>query len=319
LDAGSSTPAKQADASSSGPNATRPTDAGVELADAGALDAAATDFAVVDASAATALPVDRSGPQLPVLVERHGKEAPIFNVTRPIDLTRAATLLPVVVWANGGCLRSDFSWSPLFERWASAGFVVLSLSSASDNLLDMLGQTTKQEHAALIDWAIAQNKSGPYAGRLDVERIMVAGNSCGGVTALEVAGSDDRIAGVFVLSGSSAINSVNEPVMAAIKRPVGYVVGGPEDIAGKNAAGDYDALREGVPAMIVNRREGDHPTVSTDAKILPQDADIALNWMHLVLYGSKDAYADLTSPLVCDKCVAGDWTLKSKHLETLVK
>jgi hypothetical protein len=71
--------------------------------------------------------------------------------------------------------------------------------------------------------------------------------------------------------------------------------------------------------MIVNRREGDHQTVSTDEKILPEDAEIALNWMDLALYGTKQAYEALTSKNVCDKCTPGDWTLKSKHLETLVK
>jgi predicted dienelactone hydrolase len=242
-------------------------------------------------------------------------------VTRPADLAAPGRLLPVIVWANGGCLRSDFTWSPLFQRWAKAGFVVLSLTAegGEDDILSMLSMTSKTEHAALIDWVIAQNASGPYAGKLDLERVVVAGNSCGGVTALEVAGEDDRLAAVFVLSGSSAIGSVNTEVMKNIKVPVGYVVGGEEDIAGANAEGDYAALSDGIPAMIAHRFEGDHQTVSTDAMILPHDAEIALNFMDLALYGTKEAHTALTSPNVCDSCTPGHWKLESKNLETLVK
>jgi len=134
-----------------------------------------------------------------------------------------------------------------------------------------------------------------------------------------VAGEDDRLAAVFVLSGSSAIGSVNTEVMKNIKVPVGYVVGGEEDIAGANAEGDYAALSDGIPAMIAHRFEGDHQTVSTDAMILPHDAEIALNFMDLALYGTKEAHTALTSPNVCDSCTPGHWKLESKNLETLVK
>lgn len=292
------------------------TDAGV-----GPIDAPVTSL---DASTPSAARPVATSLSLPVSNESHAKDKPNFNITRPTELTASPGLLPVVVWANGGCVRSDFTWAPLFKRWASAGFVVLSLTSESTDqglggLLSALNTTSKAEHKQLIDWVVAQNKTGPYAGKLDLERIIVAGNSCGGVTALEVAAEDDRLAGVFVLSGSSAVGSVDTKIMKAVKVPVGYIVGGEEDIAGANAKGDYAAMSEGIPAMIVNRREGDHQTVSTDEKILPEDAEIALNWMDLVLYGTPAAYDALTSKNVCDNCTPGDWTLTSKNLEKLKK
>jgi predicted dienelactone hydrolase len=249
------------------------------------------------------------------------KDQPVFHVTHPTDLAQPGGLLPVVVWANGGCFRSDFTWMPLFERWASAGFVVLTLTGGDnqDDIAAMLQTTTKAEHKALVDWVTKANDSGPYAGKLDLKRIVVAGNSCGGVTALETAAEDKRLAAVFVLSGSSAVGSVNTQVMKAINIPVGYVVGGSDDIAGANAEGDYAAMTDGVPAMIVHRSSGDHMTVSTDEKVLPQVAELALNWMDLALYGTKGAYEALTSANVCEHCNAGEWKLESKHLETLQK
>ncbi len=104
--------------------------------------------------------------------------------------------------------------------------------------------------------------------------------------------------------------------MSNVKVPVGYVVGGPEDIAGAEAAKDYDALPSGVPAYIASRANGDHQTVSIEPAILPEDAEIALNWLDLALFGNEDALEALqTTP--CEACAPGLWTPRAKHLETL--
>lgn len=63
-----------------------------------------------------------------------------------------------------------------------------------------LALTTVEHQGALIDWALEQAAAGPYAGMLDTDRIIAAGNSCGGVTALGIAAEDDRVAAVFVLA-----------------------------------------------------------------------------------------------------------------------
>ena len=254
---------------------------------------------------------------LPVTMESPMVE-PWFNVYRPMDLSATGQPLPVIVWANGGCFRSDFTWAPLFNRWAAGGFVVLALTEGPDG---PLVQSSVEDQGGLIDWALEQaDKAGsPYAGKLDKERIIAAGNSCGGITALGLAAGDDRVKAVFVLSGSSAIGRADTRVIGGISVPVGYVVGGPEDIAGANATSDYDAFAAGIPAMIVNRSSGDHQTVSTDEMILPQVAEIALNWMDLAIYGTKAALDALKSPTICTGCQSGVWTLKSKNIETLQK
>jgi hypothetical protein len=256
---------------------------------------------------------------LPITAEYHA-EAPRFNLTRPEKLDEGGPF-PVIVWANGGCFRSDFTWNPLFERWAKGGFVVLHLTGSDDmdDIVSMLQTSTKDEHKALIDWVEAQNKSGMYAGKLDMKRIVVAGNSCGGVTALQVAAEEERLAAIFVLSGSSSVGGTDTAVMKKVKVPLGFIVGGSEDIAGANATGDYNALNEGIPAMIVNRRVGDHQTVSTDPMIAPEVAEIALNWMDLAVNGTKAALDALNSANHCDKCTPGDWMIKSKNLEKLQK
>jgi hypothetical protein len=238
--------------------------------------------------------------------------APWFNVYRPADLTAAPQPLPVIVWANGGCFRSDFTWAPLYERWAAAGFVVLALAESPTG--GAFAQSTVADHGALIDWALEQSE---YAGMLDAERVIAAGNSCGGITALGLAAEDDRVSAVFVLSGSSSVAGANVAVIDAVKVPVGYVVGGSEDIASANANADYEQLADGVPAMIVSRSSGDHITVSTDATVLPQVAEIGLLWMDLALYGTPEAAEALAADPICSGCTAGMWTIKSKHLDAL--
>jgi predicted dienelactone hydrolase len=200
---------------------------------------------------------------LPTTME-YSAEEPWFNIYRPADMDAMGGPLPVIVWANGGCYRSDFTWAPLFNRWAAGGFVVLALTA--DPVKGMMVMSNIGDQAGLVDWVFKQKdtEGSPYAGKLDTDRIVAAGNSCGGVTALGLTAQDSRIAAAFVLSGSSGFGSAKRSVIDKIAVPVGYVVGGSQDVANANANAnsDYDALADGIPAMIVNRFEGDHMTVS---------------------------------------------------------
>lgn len=252
------------------------------------------------------------------IIEENPNAQPWFDVFRPLDMTAVVSesgqLLPVIVWANGGCLRSNFTWQPLFKRWAAQGYVVLAMAEEPGN--GAVGTSNVEDHGALIDWALSQS---PYADIIDANRVVAAGNSCGGVTALGLAAIDTRVAAVFVLSGSSAIGATSESIMQAIQVPVGYITGGPTDIAGGPARSDFDTLPADAPAMLVQRITGGHLTVSTNVAILEEVADIALNWMNLTLDGNEASYLDLTSETVCATCTPGDWILTEKNLDLLVE
>ena len=141
-----------------------------------------------------------------------------------------------------------------------------------------------------------------------------------GISALNVAADDPRVAAVFVLSGSSVLPGSSPEdaaaVMSRIHVPVAYVVGGPEDIASTFARQDYDLLPDGVPAFFAQRSAGDHATVSMDASIQVEDAQIATAWTEFALYGYpqlRDVL--LTNP--CGDCPAGTWSIDSKHLDLI--
>jgi predicted dienelactone hydrolase len=239
--------------------------------------------------------------------------APFFHVWRPSDLAAVNGKLPVVVWNNGACNRNDQGFKPLFDKWSSGGYFVLSLTSGGGSSM-----TTQADQKALIDWVVAQAgmAGGPYNGKLDLDRIVAGGNSCGGITSLGLASSDNRVAAVFLLSGSSAIGST---MVDGIKVPVAYVVGGTEDISRTNAEADYAAFADGLPAMIVKRSSGDHLTISNDQTVMVDAADISVNWLDLTMFGLQGALDALKSPTVCTGCQAGLWTMTSKNLEKLVK
>jgi predicted dienelactone hydrolase len=239
--------------------------------------------------------------------------APFFNIWRPADLTKVEGKLPIFVWNNGACSRNDGVFKALFEKWASGGYFVLSLTSGGGS-----SQTTVADQKALIDWVVAEAgmPSSPYKDKLDIDKIIAGGNSCGGITSLGLASMDPRVKSIFVLSGSSAMGRA---AVSGIKIPVAYVVGGTEDIARANAELDYEAFAAGIPSMIVNRSSGDHLMISNNAMVMVDAADMSLNWLDLTIYGLQGALDTLKQPTVCTGCMAGLWTLKSKNLETLVK
>jgi hypothetical protein len=185
-------------------------------------------------------------------------------------------------------------------------------------------RTTAEDQAKAIDWAIEQNAQhgGPYQGRFDIDRMAAAGNSCGGITSLTLAGADSRVRAVFVLSGSSvgpnATRDQAAAVMDKVSQPVGFVVGGPEDIAADQAAQDYDLLAKGVPGYLARRVSGDHPTVSTDPDILSDVAEIGVHWLDLVFFGNELSHRRLIEN-PCGPPHPDVWRMVAKNLDSLVR
>jgi predicted dienelactone hydrolase len=245
---------------------------------------------------------------------------PDYNIYRPADLGATGAPLPVIVWANGGCVRFDGAWESLLTSWARAGFVVVAIATPTGVDPRTAGMSTADDQARAIDWAYAESDlaGSPFAGHLDLTRVVAAGNSCGGITSLTLAARDERVRSVFVLSGSSVLPGASreaaDEVMGNIDVPVGYVVGGPEDIATGPVRQDFDLVPEGVPAYVAHRFEGTHVEVSTDAGVLLEVAEISTNWIDFSLYRNPlVAQSLLEDP--CGSCAPGTWTVEAKDLE----
>jgi hypothetical protein len=238
-----------------------------------------------------------------------------YNIYRPTDLAAVTRPLPVIAWINGGCVTYDQPWDALLSRWARAGYLVVSPGSPGSAQPTTVGYSTKADQKKAIDWAFTQNSSGPWAGKLDLTKVVASGNSCGGITSLHLAGEDPRVTNVFVLSGSSigpgASRAQAATVMDEVKVPVGFVTGGPGDVSRAQVNQDFDLLAPGLPGFVASRNQGDHVTVSTTVSILAEVSEISLHWFDYTLFHDASARQALTTN-PCGTCAPGVYTVKTK-------
>ena len=241
-----------------------------------------------------------------------------FNIYYPRDIMERNTPVPVISWGNGGCMTFDWMSTTLLERWAAAGFVVVTYNdpAAKNQSLGVEALTAAQ--IRMLDWAEEANvEGGRFAGKLDTERMVVGGNSCGGVTAFNVAWADKRPKAIFIVSGSTQFPGVTDEVRKAsagrVELPTLYIVGGPEDIARTPVRLEYESLRPGLPAVLIERSSGDHGAVSNDPDIQRDEAAMAINWFRTILYGDKVAAKELATK-GCAACDQKVWSVRSKNL-----
>jgi hypothetical protein len=104
--------------------------------------------------------------------------------------------LPIIVWGNGGCANSPWEHVNFISEVASQGFLVVAIGPmpAVGQRGGAGGPTKALLLSDAINWAIAQNtnRTSQYYQKLDATKIAVAGMSCGGLQALEVA-PDPRV------------------------------------------------------------------------------------------------------------------------------
>lgn len=241
-----------------------------------------------------------------------------FHVYYPRDIMERKTPAPVISWGNGGCMTFDWMSTTLLERWAAAGFVVVTYNDPDAKPRSVGVDAQAAAQVRMLDWAEKANaEGGRFAGKLDTQRMVVGGNSCGGVTAFKVAGADKRPKAIFIVSGSILLPGVKEEERKAsagkVALPTLYIVGGPEDIARTQARLEYDSLNPDLPAVLIERNSGDHGAVSTDPDIQLDEAAMAINWFRTILYGDKDAANELAAKgfAAADPKV---WSVRSKNL-----
>jgi dienelactone hydrolase len=132
------------------------------------------------------------------------------TIYRPEDLSPfdQKNPLPVFAWGNGGCMNSNTFYVTFLEEVASHGYLVVAIGPYSaesapagdgrgGGMMDGMGggSTKSAQLLEALDWATAENKrkDSKYYRKLDPIKFAVAGHSCGGMQALEVA-ADPRVA-----------------------------------------------------------------------------------------------------------------------------
>lgn len=263
---------------------------------------------------------------------------PNHVIYRPADLAALnGKRLGILLWGNGGCSADGASARFHLAEIASHGYVVIAPGrvmsgpgAASEpprpprQQNQATGQlppvaTTSQDLLSGLDWILAENSraGSRYNGLIDPAQIAVAGHSCGGLQAMQVA-ADPRIKAVIInnsgvfTDGSNPIPGirVDKAMLQSIHSPVLYVMGGKGDIAWPNGTDDFTRISH-VPAVLIDGDVGHGGTFGA-----PNGGDVArfsVAWLEWRLRGDERAGAMFRDP-DCTLCKDPKWRIERKGL-----
>ncbi len=249
---------------------------------------------------------------------------PTHTVFRPEDFTSLGnTKLPIVVWGNGACFDSPWEHVNFLNEIASHGFLVIAIGTMpKDSNEKITERSTSAKLTEAMDWAIVQNsdKNSVYHQRLDTDAIGVAGMSCGGLQALEVAG-DPRITTLGVFNSGifnepmrerlPGIPNLDKSQLEKIHTPTLYLLGGKSDIAYENGMNDVERINH-VPVFVGNLDVGHGGTYAQPHG--GEFARVATAWFQWQLKNDKEA-AKLFTGNPPGLAKTPEWTYDKKNVD----
>ncbi|MBL8813052.1 MAG: hypothetical protein JNM43_22985 [Planctomycetaceae bacterium] len=269
------------------------------------------DVANEQATAQRALSSQKQEPAKEIKVEDGGQgpysaiatESPLLagmTIYRPQDLSAFGTerKLPVLLWGNGACANTTEEHKNFLNEIASHGYIVLGiglLSEIEQRSDASRERTTSAQMLAALDWIIAENAKSDsvYSGKIDTTKVAAMGMSCGGLQAIEISG-DPRITTTVVCNSGvlpapsqmAAMPKLTKDDLKKFHGPVLYLMGGPTDIAYKNAMDDYSRV-DHIPIVMTNLDVGHGGTYRK-----PHGGEytpVALAWLDWQLKGNQES------------------------------
>jgi hypothetical protein len=243
---------------------------------------------------------------------------PDYTVYRPSDI-KAATAkegkLPILVFANGGCSNTSLTHERVLSEIASHGYVVIAIGALQMTMTDVERKSTDAKMLLdAIDWITTQNNDSKsdYYNCVDISKISSAGQSCGGAQILVVAG-DPRIKTLMMFNsgmGDMSMAGASKESLKALHSPIIYIVGGPSDVAFKNAELDYSAIAN-IPVAFANLEEGGHMG-TFGQEFGGSFSKMALDWLDWQFKGKKN---NASVFLNANLGKYPGWTMKSKNFK----
>ena len=136
--------------------------------------------------------------------------------------------LPVIVWSNGFCLPAGTMFENFLREVASFGYMVIANGKMNHN--GQLGTTTRHpELIKSIDWIVQNPKPNGVPNEVDITKIVIAGQSCGGVN-VYAALKDTRVKFAMMFN-SGDFSGQSSNLVKGFKVPVAYFEGGKKDFA----------------------------------------------------------------------------------------
>ncbi|WP_201301014.1 alpha/beta hydrolase [Sunxiuqinia indica] len=245
------------------------------------------------------------------------KSLPDFVVYRPENIKETVKeegKLPVIVWANGGCMNSSIHHERFLTEVASHGYLIVAIGK-----LQMTVEERKHEHTPddellkALDWISeqAKTKGTDYYKNVDLDRIAAGGMSCGGAQVFRVA-DDGRIKTYMIFNagmGDMTMAGASTESLKNLHGNIIYVIGGESDIAYANAIIDYDRI-DNVPVAFANHETAGHGGTYAE-EYGGSFAKMALDWLDWQFKGEDNAAIFLKK----DLSKYPGWTMKTKNFK----
>jgi dienelactone hydrolase len=279
---------------------------------------------------------------------------PTHTVYRPADLNAwgGKKKLPILVWGNGACSNIGNKFRRHLAEITSHGYLAIAIGpigtpkdeeeprmpprapgAAGAPAIPPAPPAAPPPGAArgpatrtaqlieAIDWAVAENGrlGSKYKGKLDTSKIAIAGQSCGGVQAIE-ASADTRIktsmifnSGLFAQPSTMAGGAlIGKDHLAKLHAPIAYISGDPSDIAFKNADDDYERINH-IPVFRAYEKGIGHN--GTHRWLNGGDfAVVSTAWLDWQLKGDPKA-ARMFKGADCTLCTDPRWVIRKKMID----
>lgn len=232
----------------------------------------------------------------------------------------------------------SLAWGLMFSNFlreiASHGYVVIANGAPGENsgMLARWGRLHQMPPEAMVEavrWVMAAaaaaagegegeklgTGSGDVRAHVDASRIALAGQSRGALDAYAAAAvlrneGCIKTIGVFN-SGLIFRNATTIAQVEGLKVPVYYFIGGPADLAYKNAEQDWALLGADVPAWCGNLDVGHMGTFYDEDERGGKVGRAAVDWLDGVLKGDEEAKRRMV-----EEYEREGWKVKSRHLKS---
>jgi hypothetical protein len=160
-----------------------------------------------------------------------------------------------------------------------------------------------------IDWITAENERpcSMFYRKLNVSKIAIGGQSCGGMMSMLSAG-DKRVTTSMVFN--SGLSGNDATLFASYHAPMLFLAGGSADFLSTTATSNFNAINT-VPIFYGNLEEGHEAT--WDQVNGGEFGRVALGWVKWKLLG--DAMAEkMFAGADCELCKT-DWVIEKKMMD----
>ncbi|HET6335899.1 MAG TPA: hypothetical protein VFG30_21885 [Polyangiales bacterium] len=215
---------------------------------------------------------------------------------------------PILAWGNGGCSKDSSGFAEFLMQLTSQGILVIADGTPGGTGSGSLG-TDGTVLLKAIDWATAENERpcSKYYHKLDVSKVAVSGQSCGGLMAIG-ASTDKRITTSMPMN--SGLFSRDMAIYGALHAPMAIIDGGPDDIAYENGSADFMAINN-IPLLFANSPTGHGGTYWEDNG--GEFGKVAVGWLRWWLLSDLGATGKgMFIGEMCGLCGNTNWSLMWK-------